>query len=73
MMKGLIVLAALVIPFQSPGCQTRTTRISETEAKLASGVCSVWLPVHYKSTDSNELEVRQNNAARTAYCEGAGK
>jgi hypothetical protein len=58
-----LLLAACL---STPMTQTAAT----SDANITAGVCSVWKNVSYssKDTDQTRLEVRANNAARTAYC-----
>lgn len=51
-------------------CQSSpATRIAATDAAVAADVCSVWRPVTYSSSDTDQTrrEARANNAARLAY------
>lgn len=73
-MKGLLTPALLATSLTIPACQTLTDgterRAAEADARIAAGVCEVWLPVTWSSRDTSETqaEVRANNRARDAYC-----
>lgn len=72
--SALKLLGMLVMMSCLAGCsQTLTTPTAAIEADkaVAAGVCSVWVPVTYVSTDDaqTQLEARANNAARDAYCD----
>lgn len=43
---------------------------TEAVDEIVDQTCGVWVGIPYKRTDSNEVEVRANNAARQAYCGG---